>query len=384
MLADFDTIIDRTPDNVARYAEVVARIAREEELLPFDRTAVAKLVEHGARIAARSSKLTARFGRIADIAREATYVARQDDVEAVTGEHVTRAVQRTKGRADLPARRFREAMRRGSVNVRTSGEVVGQVNGLAVLQAGPLTYGVPSRITASIGAGSAGIINIEVQSSLSGAIHTKGFHILGGLLRHLLQTDHPLAFSASLAFEQTYGSIDGDSASCAEICCLLSELTGLPIRQGIAITGAIDQHGHVQAIGGVNEKIEGFFDACHDGGLTGDQGVVVPRANAGDLMLRPDVVDACAAGTFRVWAVECVHDALEVLTGFPAGRRDTDGEYPEGTLLHLAVLKAREYWLKTTQRPRSSQNEDETEENGSEGEAPEPAVDPEMPEGGPA
>jgi len=379
VLADFDTVIDRMPDNVSRYAEIVARIAREEGLPPFHRSAVAMLVEHGARIAARSNKLTARFGRIADIAREAAYLARRDDQDVVRGSHVRLAVQRTKGRADLPARRFREAMSRGSINVRTQGEVVGQVNGLAVLRAGPLTYGVPSRITASIGAGSAGIINIEVQSSLSGAIHTKGFHILGGLLRHLLQTDHPLAFSASLAFEQTYGSIDGDSASCAETCCLLSELTGLPIRQGIAITGAIDQHGQVQAIGGVNEKIEGFFDACGDGGLTGNQGVVIPRANAGDLMLRPDVVDACVAGEFRVWAVECVHEALEVLTGFPAGQRDDHGEYPEGTLLHLAVLKAHEYWLKTVQRPRSDQQEDEVEDPGAEGGDKATVDDDEMP-----
>jgi ATP-dependent Lon protease len=240
--------------------------------------------------------------------------------------------------------------------------VVGQINGLAVISAGPITYGFPARITASIGAGSAGIINIEGRAQLSGAIHTKGFHILGGLLRHLLQADHPLAFSASMAFEQSYGAIDGDSASGAEICCLLSALTGVPIRQEVAITGAIDQVGHIQAIGGVNEKIEGFYDTCRDIGLTGSQGVIIPRSNAGDLMLRPDVVDTCASGQFRVYAVERVHEALEILTGQPAGEWDEDGEYPEESLLGQAVMKAREDWLKSVQNPNVQWVEEEEEE----------------------
>jgi ATP-dependent Lon protease len=213
-----------------------------------------------------------------------------------------------------------------------------------------------------MGAGSAGIINIEGQAELSGAIHTKGFHILGGLLRHLLQTDHPLAFSASVAFEQSYGGIDGDSASGAEICCLLSALTGVPIRQEIAITGAIDQVGHIQAIGGVNEKIEGFFDTCQDVGLSGDQGVIIPKANSGDLMLRLDVVEACRAGDFQIYAVDKVEEALEVLTGRPAGERDEEGEYPEESLLGRAVEKAREFWLRSVQSPNIQFVTEEIEE----------------------
>jgi predicted ATP-dependent protease len=351
VLADFDNEIVREPEGVEQYSGVLARIARDESLLPFHRTAVAAIIEHGARIAARRGKLTARFSRVADIAREAAFLAKKADRKAVLGEDVLNAVARTKARADLPSRRFREYLADGTIKVQTKGSVVGQVNGLAVISAGPLTYGFPARITATIGAGSAGIVNIEGQAQLSGAIHTKGFHILGGLLRHLLQTDHPLAFSASLAFEQSYGGIDGDSASGAEICCLLSALTAIPIRQDLAITGAIDQVGHMQAIGGVNEKIEGFFDICKDLDLTGTQGVVIPASNAGDLMLRPDVVAACRDKKFHVYAVDTVHEALEVLTGVPAGQRDENGAYPEGSILAQAVDKAREYWVKSLYRP---------------------------------
>ncbi len=238
------------------------------------------------------------------------------------------------------------------IRIETEGSVVGQVNGLAVIQAGPITYGFPARITATIGVGRSGLIDIEASASLSGSIHTKGFHILGGLLRHLLQSSHPLAFSASLAFEQSYGGIDGDSASGAEICCLLSALTDIPMRQGLAMTGAIDQHGHIQAIGGVNEKIEGFYDTCNRFGLTGDQGVIIPSANAGDLMLRADVVEAADRGEFHVYSVERIEDALELFTGMPAGEWDEEAKcYPEGSLLRLAVDRSREFWELAAQSP---------------------------------
>jgi ATP-dependent Lon protease len=365
-LADFDSVLDRNPDTASLYATVLARVAHREDLPHFDRTAVAAIAEHGARIAARAGKLTARFARILDIGREAAFLTRQEERDIVTAKDVRNAILRTRARADLPSRRFRELLADGTIQIQVHGDRVGQVNGLAVIQAGPITYGFPARITATIGAGSAGIINIEGQAQLSGAIHTKGFHILGGLMRHLLQTDHPLAFSASVAFEQSYGGIDGDSASGAETCCLLSALTGVPLRQDLAMTGAIDQVGHVQAIGGVNEKIEGFFDTCKDLGLTGTQGVIIPHSNAGDLMLRPDVQEACAEGRFRVFAVKTIQEALEIFTGVPAGTRDPQGEYPEGTLLATAVEKAREYWLKTRQSPAALLQEGapaETEEN---------------------
>ncbi|MHC5048971.1 MAG: Lon protease family protein, partial [Planctomycetota bacterium] len=314
VLADFDTVIPRDDEGVGHYASVLSRIAQDENLPPLDRSAVAALVEHGARIAAKGSKLTARFGRVADIAREGAFIAGKNGSSCVTGDDVRDAIRRTKRRADLPSRRFRELLADGTICVQTSGTAVGQINGLAVLQAGPLTFGFPARVTATIGPGTAGVINIEREAALSGAIHTKGFYILGGLLRHLLQTDHPLAFVASIAFEQSYGGIDGDSASGAEICCLLSALTEIPIRQGLAMTGAIDQLGHLLAIGAVNEKIEGFFDTCCDAGTVDGAGVIIPRANADDLMLRHDVVDACSEGKFHVYAVETVHEAIELLT----------------------------------------------------------------------
>ncbi|MEM9055913.1 MAG: S16 family serine protease, partial [Pseudomonadota bacterium] len=298
----------------------------------------------------RDGKLTARFGRLADLAREASFLARRAGAEAVSGDHVRAAVRRTKERASLPSRRFQELIRKGTIRIETAGDVVGQVNGLAVIGAGPITYGFPARITATISAGRAGLIDIEGSASLSGSIHTKGFHILGGLLRYLLKATHPLAFSASIAFEQSYGGIDGDSASGAEMCCLLSALTGVPIRQSFAMTGAIDQFGHVQAIGGVNEKVEGFFDACSRAGLTGAQGVIIPQANAGDLMLRADVVAACDEGRFAVYAVATIGEALEVLTGMPAGEHGADG-YPPDTLLRKAVDEARLYWQITGQSP---------------------------------
>ncbi|MFB3067523.1 MAG: Lon protease family protein, partial [Planctomycetota bacterium] len=345
VLADFDNVIARDQAGLKLYAGVLSRLSRDEDLLAFDRTAVARLAEHGARIASRARKLTARFGRVADIAREAAFVAGKDGRKIVTAEDVRETVRRMKRRGDLPSRRFREFLKDGTVLVETQGASVGQINGLALLRAGPLTYGFPARITATIGAGTAGVINIERESTLSGAIHTKGFYILGGLLRHLLRTDHPLAFSASVAFEQSYGGIDGDSASGAEVCCLLSALTGVPLRQDLAMTGAIDQRGHVMAVGGVDEKIEGFYDTCNDLGLSGQQGVLIPTTNAKDLMLREDVVEACAQGKFHVYAIANIYEALELLTGMPAGVRDENDEYPEGSLLALALERAHDFWV---------------------------------------
>ncbi len=344
VLADFDSVMPRDQTSVQHYAAILARIASEEQLLPFDRSAVAAWAEHGARIAARRDCISARFGRLADIAREAAFLATAEQRARVTGDDIRNAVNRTKKRAGLPSRRFREFVSDGTIRIETRGQVIGQINGLAVLSAGPLTYGFPCRVTGTIGAGSAGVINIEREAALSGAIHTKGFYILGGLLRYLLRTDHPLAFDASIAFEQSYGGIDGDSASGAEMCCLLSALTDIPLRQDLAMTGAIDQMGHILAIGAVNEKIEGFYDACNDVGLTGTQGVIIPQSNAGDLMLRDDVVAACRDGKFNIYAVERIEQALELFTGVSVGTRDADGRHPTQSLLGRAVARARQYW----------------------------------------
>ena len=351
VLSDFDTVLPRDAVGVQSYAQVISRIVQEEHLLHFDDTGVAALVEHGARIAASRGKLSTRFGRLADIARETSFLSKKQGRKMATGDDVREAIRFGKRRADLPARRFRMLVADGTLQVQVQGATVGQVNGLAVIKAGPLVYGFPARITATIGPGTAGVINIEREADLSGAIHTKGFYILGGLLRFLLRTNHPLAFDASVAFEQSYGGIDGDSASGAEVCCLLSALTGIPLSQELAMTGAIDQMGNVLAVGGVNEKIEGFYDTCHDLGLTGTQGVIIPKANDGDLMLRHDVVESCALGRFRVFAVDTVQQALEILSGIPAGVRDKKGAYPDDSVLGIAVCRARRYWEMASMAP---------------------------------
>jgi len=370
VLSDFDTSLPLGEESLRGYAGVIAYMVREEGLPHFSAGGLARLCEHGARVAARNDRLTTRFGRLGDLARESSFLARQAGRELVEREDVHQAIRRSRRRGDLPARRFRELIADGTIRIQTSGRTVGQVNGLAVTQAGPLTYGFPARITATIGPGHGGTINIEREAQLSGSIHTKGFYILGGLLRHLMRgAGHPLAFSASIAFEQSYGGIDGDSASAAEMCCLLSALTGVPLRQGVAMTGAIDQLGHVQPIGAATEKIEGFFDVCSDAGLSGEQGVIIPRGNLSHLMLRSEVVEACAAGRFHVWAVETIGQALELFTDCDAGELGEDGEYPSGTLFARAVQQAGIYWGMAggTAPPELEPGEpDEAEEAGDE------------------
>ena len=346
VLADFDSEIERDQGSYDNYASVIARLINEEDLLHFHKTAVATLIEHGARICSRKDKLTTNFPRVADLAREGNYLALKDDTKFVTGDHIKHAIRRTKERAGLPSKKFQEMLSNGTINLFTSGEQVGQINGLAVIHAGPVVYGFPSRITSTVAPGRAGVINIEGQAGKSGSIHTKGFQILGGLLRHLLPTNHPLTFSASIAFEQSYGGIDGDSASGAEFCCLISAITNIPISQEFAMTGAIDQHGRIQAIGGVNEKIEGFFDTCKAQGFTGNQGVIIPKSNAGDLMLRQDVQHAIKEEKFSVYAVGCVTQALEILCKQPAGRLK-DGRYQKGTILDKAIEKSNLFWKNT-------------------------------------
>jgi len=362
VLADFDTSIPRNEEGLEAYGHVFARLMQEEGLLPFDASGIAALAEHGARVTGRNNRRTTQFSRLSDYARESCYLARKAGLEQITGDHVLQAVQRNKRRGDLPARKFRERVAEGTIFVMTRGAAVGQVNGLAVIHAGVLNYGFPARITATIGAGHAGMINIEREAQLSGQIHTKGFYIVRGLMRHLLKAQHPLAFSSSIAFEQSYGGIDGDSASGAEMCCLLSALTGVPLRQDLAMTGAVDQHGRILPIGAANEKIEGFYDACKDMGLTGTQGVMIPEANVGDLMLRHDVVAACERGEFHVYGVGTIQAALELFTGMPAGERDASDEYPGGSLLNLAVQRALEFWVLASATPEWEEEEGDEQE----------------------
>ncbi len=347
VLVDFDSEIQRDKQGFANYAAVISRLVADEGLLSFSKTGVAALIEHGARIAARKDKLSTNFPRIADLAREANFLASKSNDETVESKHVYQAIARTKKRASLPSHKFQQMLANGTINVFTSGQLVGEINGLAVIHAGPIVYGFPSRITSTVAPGRAGVINIEGQADMSGSIHTKGFQILGGLLRHVLPTNHPLTFSASIAFEQSYGGIDGDSASGAEFCCLISAITQIPISQEYAMTGAIDQHGRLQAIGGVNEKIEGFYDTCQVQGFTGTQGVIIPQSNAGDLMLRTDVQQAVKEQKFSIYAVSQITQALEILCDQTAGEL-IEGEYPEDSILFKAVEKSNLFWKNTT------------------------------------
>lgn len=342
VLVDLDTELSRQQESYLQYASVLRKVVDKESLLHFKRAAVAQLIEHGARLSSGKNKLSARFGRVMDTAREASYLANKAGEKWVDSQHIIAAIRAAKHRSFSPANRFYELLDSGTLIVETQGEQIGQINGLAVTHAGTVDYGFPARITATVAPGQAGLINIEGQADLSGQIHTKGFQILGGVLRYLLKPKHPLSFSASIAFEQSYGGIDGDSASGAEACCLLSALTNVPIKQSLSMTGAIDQFGQIQAIGGVNEKIEGFFDTCQFSELTGEQGVIIPQSNVADLMLRDDVVDACRNGKFHIYAVEHVLDALAILTNSMSCKSSLLAckPYPKQSLLAVAAENA--------------------------------------------
>lgn len=343
IIADVDTTIPNGEGSVEMYAGVMARLVGEEGLPHFSASAVAALAEHGARISDRQDRLTARFGRVFDLAREAAYLCGGDGAQ-VEAKHVVEAVRRTKRRASRPARQFVKMIDRGSIRISTSGRSVGQINGLATSRVGPLTYGFPARITATASPGTKGVVNIEREAQLSGSIHVKSFIIIGGLLRHMLALDHPLPLDAGIAFEQSYGGIDGDSASVAMFVALLSALSGVPVRQDVAVTGALDQHGYVLPIGGANEKIEGFFDVSAAAGLPGAPGVGIPASNVGDLMLRHDVVEAAGDGRFSVFAMERIEQCIRLF--MPIEGEDD----PVDHILEKARQRAHTFWEFSTHK----------------------------------
>jgi lon-related putative ATP-dependent protease len=330
--ADFDDVIPRSKDNDHAFARVIASIVREHGLNPFSADGVARVIEESARMADDREKLSIELGRISDLAREADYWSRKAKRTSVTREDVARAVLTHMQRSDRMRDRSQESINRGIVMVDVEGEKVGQINGLAVLQLGTFAFGRPSRITARVRMGAGKITDIEREAELAGPLHTKGMMILWGFLAGRYAEDVPLALAASLVFEQSYGGVDGDSASSTELYALLSALADVPIKQGFAVTGSVNQWGDVQAIGGVNEKIEGFFDVCKAKGLTGDQGVLIPRANVQHLMLREDVVEAAAAGKFIIHGVSSIDHGIELLTGVAAGARGVDGRFPDGSV----------------------------------------------------
>ena len=340
--AHFDTRMDRTDENLQDYVAFMCTLCEKEKLRHLERDAVAKLVEHGSRLAEDQTKLSTHFAELADLIREANYRAGQDDSPHITRDHVQQAIEARIHRSNLMEERIREMIARGTLLIDTQGAVVGQVNGLSVLDLGDYAFGQPSRITASVSLGRAGVVDIEREVELGGPIHSKGVMILGGHLSQRYAQDKPLSLSARLVFEQSYEGVEGDSASSAELYALLSALSELPIRQEIAVTGSVNQHGEIQAIGGVNQKIEGFFDVCQVKGLTGEQGVMIPAANRQHLMLREDVVVAVEQGQFHVWSVSAVDEGIELLTGVPAGERGPDGQFPDGTVNALVDQRLRE------------------------------------------
>lgn len=340
--ADFDTVMPNTEGAVQRYAEFTRKIVEKEKLPAFHKEAVAAIVQHGVRLSGKKNRISTRFHQIADIIREAAYWARKEGAQLVMGKHVEKAVEKRHWRFNLVEEKIREMTAEGSIFIDTDGWKVGVVNGLSVHDIGDISFGRPTRITAQTSMGRDGIINIERESELGGPIHNKGVHILAGYLRGKYAQDKPLSVSASICFEQSYSGVDGDSASSTELYAILSSLSALPIRQDIAVTGSVNQKGEIQPVGGVNEKIEGFFDVCRIKGLTGTQGVMIPAQNVGDLMLRKDVVEAVAKGEFSIIPVTTVDEGIQILTGVEAGQRGPDGSFPAGTVNYLVDKRLRE------------------------------------------
>jgi lon-related putative ATP-dependent protease len=341
--ADFDHQMQRSDENMMDYACFIRYCCDDEKLLPFDRSGVAKIIEYSVRAAGDQEKLSARFGPLKDLLIEADYWASESKSQNITGEHVEKAVKEKIHRLDLVAERIRRMIKEGTIMVDVEGTVAGQVNGLAVYDIGIFSFGRPNRITAKTFLGRRGVINIERESQLSGPIHNKGVLILSGYIGWKYAQDKPLSLSASICFEQSYSGIEGDSASSTELYAILSSLADLPIRQNIAVTGSVNQKGEVQPIGGVNHKIEGFFDVCKAKGLTGEQGVMIPHQNIRNLMLREDVLKAAQDGRFHIYSVKTIDEGIEVLTGMPAGKRQEDGAYPAGTVNYLVNKRLEEY-----------------------------------------
>ncbi|MBI4492947.1 MAG: AAA family ATPase [Chloroflexi bacterium] len=333
--AEFSPTMDRSPASIQAYAAFVGNQVRTHGLLAFDKDAVARVIEYGARLAEHQGRLATRFNTVAELVVEADYWARRAGAAWVRAEDVERAAAEQEQRANLFEEEMQRLIDEGTIAIDTSSQVVGQVNGLAVLDLGDYAFARPSRITARVGMGTDGVVNIEREVELSGRTHSKGVLILSGYLLGMYAQERPLSISARLAFEQVYSEVDGDSASSAELYALLSSLADVPLRQSLAVTGSVNQRGEIQAVGGVTRKIEGYFAVCQAQGLTGEQGVIIPEANARHLMLRQEVVDAVARGQFHVWAVRTVDQGLELLSGLAAGERQPDGSYPDGTVHDL-------------------------------------------------
>jgi len=340
--ADFGSTMKRTDEALKDYSIFIASLCREENLLPFDLTAMGAVIEHSVRMAEDQTRLTTSFYQVADVVRESSFWAREEEAAKVSRAHVSRAIKERKHRYNMVEERIGELIEEGTLMVQTKGQVVGQVNGLSVYTMGDYRFGKPTRITAKVFLGKSGMVNIEREVKLSGSIHNKGVLIVSSYLAMRYAKDFPLGLSSSVTFEQTYDEVDGDSATAAELIALTSALAETPAYQNIAITGSMDQHGRIQPIGGVNEKIEGFFASCRDHGLDGDEGVVIPKANMKNLMLSDEVVEAVKQGMFNIYTAETIDDAIEILTGTKAGERGKTGNFPKDSFNRKVEDRLRE------------------------------------------
>ena len=340
--AEFDTTMERNEKNVGDYAGFICMLCKQYNLKHLDSTAVAKVIEYSSRLSEDQQKLSTRFSLIADIIREASYYATTEQSPYTMGSHVEKAIGEKIYRSNLIQEKIQDYITKGIFLIETEGARVGQVNGLSVISLGDIEFGRPSRVTASIGVGRGGVMDIEREAAMGGPIHTKGVLILSGYLAGKFSRDKPLSLSARLVFEQSYEGVEGDSASSTELYAILSALSGLPVNQALAVTGSVNQNGEVQAIGGVNEKIEGFFEVCKAKGLTGKQGVMIPFTNVRNLMLKEEIIEAANAGKFAIYPVKTIDEGIEVLTGVKAGEAGPDGRYEENTVNYLVDKRMKE------------------------------------------
>ncbi len=353
--AHLDDQTERNKTSVRQSMHCMARFCEEEDLKHVDRTGMARLIEYSMELTGNKDKMTLKLGAVADIVKEANYWAIQDKSKYIDGSHVGKAIEKKRYRANLVEDRVQELMKKDIFWVETDGYKPGQINGLSILQTGDYMFGKPGRITANVSMGKEGVITIDRQSRLSGKFHTKGVIILSSYLREHFAQDKPLALTASLCFEQTYGMVDGDSASSTELFALLSAISGVPIFQGLAVTGSVSQKGEIQPVGGVTRKIEGFFDVCSHKGLTGQQGAIMPKKSVRDLMLKKEVVEAVKEGKFHIYPIRTVEEGVEILTGMRAGKRRKDGTYSKGTLFRLVDDRLREFAEKARDFAREKQ-----------------------------
>jgi lon-related putative ATP-dependent protease len=345
--ADFDYEVKRTKDTMQQYAQFIARVCAEEKLLPFTPQGVGSIVEYGEKYISHKNKLSLRFGPIVGIIKEADYWARKENKTIVSGNEVYKAFNEYRFRYNLYEEKTHESYSDDTILIDVGGQAAGQVNALAVYKIGDFSFGRPSRITAETFMGKAGVINIEREAKLSGKTHDKGVLILSGYLGRTFAQNYPLSLSISITFEQNYGGIDGDSASSTELYAILSSLSGIPINQGLAVTGSVNQKGEIQAIGGVNQKVEGFFDVCKTKGLTGDQGVLIPKSNVKNLMIKKNVIDAVKNKQFHIYSVATVEEGIAILTGRSVGEPDEEGNYPEDTIFGEVQQKLKKYLKKS-------------------------------------